>query len=435
MSSTAKTAREAMKDKAKRLAHGDPKQKVDSSTWTPPEPENAGVKTGARPLTKRLFKKGGKVVGKCEGGEAMKRGDRKPRKSGGRAERYLTPDNLINRDVRMANDVREGEKHIGAFKKGGKVGKFGGGPIGGNNPVTEQNMMLGRAAGMQRKHGGRLHKEKGGDAIADYLAKENTQADVPLPPKRPADLGKTAPQKSYKPAVETPPDWTPGAKRGGRTEGKWIQSAIKHPGALHKALHVKEGEKIPAKKLHAAEEKGGKLAKRAHLAETLKKMHHAKGGKAEHYSHEDEVADRNLVKKMVKPNALTGKKHGGSMHHEDCTCKMCGGGRTAHARGGKTGKGKTNIVIAINPHPHQEMGAGNMPNAPMPAPRAMPVPPPAPSAMTVPAGMPAGGAMPPAPPPGIMPRKSGGRTTHVIDHAAGGGLGRLEKIKAYGLKP
>lgn len=56
---------------------------------------------------------------------------------------------------------------------------------------------------------------------------------------------------------------------------KWIQKAIKHPGALHKSLHVKKGEKIPASKLKKAEHsKNPKLAKRAHLAETLKKMHH-----------------------------------------------------------------------------------------------------------------------------------------------------------------
>jgi len=54
---------------------------------------------------------------------------------------------------------------------------------------------------------------------------------------------------------------------------KWIAGAIKHPGALHKQLHVKEGEKIPEKKLKAAEMKGGLIAKRANLAETLKKMH------------------------------------------------------------------------------------------------------------------------------------------------------------------
>jgi hypothetical protein len=53
----------------------------------------------------------------------------------------------------------------------------------------------------------------------------------------------------------------------------FIQKAIKHPGALHKELHVPEGKKIPEKKLKAAEKKGGKIAKRAHLAETLKKLH------------------------------------------------------------------------------------------------------------------------------------------------------------------
>ncbi|HEY1646091.1 MAG TPA: hypothetical protein VGF75_07075 [Candidatus Saccharimonadales bacterium] len=54
---------------------------------------------------------------------------------------------------------------------------------------------------------------------------------------------------------------------------KWIQSAIKKPGALRKALNVKEGEKIPASKLKKAEHsKSPTLRKRAVLAETLKKM-------------------------------------------------------------------------------------------------------------------------------------------------------------------
>jgi hypothetical protein len=53
----------------------------------------------------------------------------------------------------------------------------------------------------------------------------------------------------------------------------WIQGAIKKPGALRKELGVKKGEKIPTSKLKAAEKKGGKEGKRAHLAETLKKMH------------------------------------------------------------------------------------------------------------------------------------------------------------------
>ena len=54
---------------------------------------------------------------------------------------------------------------------------------------------------------------------------------------------------------------------------KWIQKAIKKPGALRKSLGVKAGQKIPAKKLSAAASKGGKLGQRARLAQTLKKLH------------------------------------------------------------------------------------------------------------------------------------------------------------------
>lgn len=53
----------------------------------------------------------------------------------------------------------------------------------------------------------------------------------------------------------------------------FIQKAIKKPGALHKALGVKMGKKIPAKKLAEAAKKGGKLGQRARFAETLKKLH------------------------------------------------------------------------------------------------------------------------------------------------------------------
>ena len=51
---------------------------------------------------------------------------------------------------------------------------------------------------------------------------------------------------------------------------KWIQKAIKNPGALRKELKVPEGKKIPAKKLAAAAKKPGVIGKRARLAETLK---------------------------------------------------------------------------------------------------------------------------------------------------------------------
>jgi hypothetical protein len=51
---------------------------------------------------------------------------------------------------------------------------------------------------------------------------------------------------------------------------KWIQKAIKHPGALHKELGVPASKKIPAKKLNAAAKKPGIEGKRARLAKTLR---------------------------------------------------------------------------------------------------------------------------------------------------------------------
>lgn len=51
---------------------------------------------------------------------------------------------------------------------------------------------------------------------------------------------------------------------------KWIQKAIKKPGALRAAMGVKKGETIPAKALAAAANKPGKMGQRARLAQTLK---------------------------------------------------------------------------------------------------------------------------------------------------------------------
>lgn len=53
---------------------------------------------------------------------------------------------------------------------------------------------------------------------------------------------------------------------------KWIQKAIKKPGALKKSLGVASEKLIPAKKLAAAAKKPGKMGQRARLAQTLKGM-------------------------------------------------------------------------------------------------------------------------------------------------------------------
>ena len=65
---SAKSIRAAREAKAKRLGSaGDPKTKVDSSSWTPPEMMNTGAKTGLRPVSRRQFKRGGKVGMEAEG--------------------------------------------------------------------------------------------------------------------------------------------------------------------------------------------------------------------------------------------------------------------------------------------------------------------------------------------------------------------------------
>ena len=52
----------------------------------------------------------------------------------------------------------------------------------------------------------------------------------------------------------------------------WIKGAIKHPGALHKSLGIKG--KIPVSVLKEHDKGNSTLAKRARLAETLRKLRH-----------------------------------------------------------------------------------------------------------------------------------------------------------------
>lgn len=57
---------------------------------------------------------------------------------------------------------------------------------------------------------------------------------------------------------------------------KFIQKAIKRPGALHRALGVPQGQKIPEAKVEKAAKEKGRVGREARFAETLEKMprHH-----------------------------------------------------------------------------------------------------------------------------------------------------------------
>jgi len=125
-----KQAKAAMNEKISRMITPG-KEKVDSSDWTAPEPLNADVKTGMRPISRRQFKRGGKVKAKADdkvqGKMCGGRADRRvKRQSGGKA---LTADSLINRDMKEANLSRDGIKHVGGMKRGGRAKKFSGGKL------------------------------------------------------------------------------------------------------------------------------------------------------------------------------------------------------------------------------------------------------------------------------------------------------------------
>ena len=68
MSSMAKSTRAAMKAKAARMGSNKGSGKVDASGWSPSEPLNTETKTGMRPISRRAFKKGGKVKTYAKGG-------------------------------------------------------------------------------------------------------------------------------------------------------------------------------------------------------------------------------------------------------------------------------------------------------------------------------------------------------------------------------
>jgi hypothetical protein len=141
MSDMAKQARAAMKVKAKSLTTADPHQKVDSSTWTPPEPLNTEAKTGMRPISRRAFKSGGKVPGLT----VKQNMGVKPRSAGNKP---MTSDSMANKNMKSANEDRMGVKHVGALKSGGRAKKMMGGPMmdgGMNSPVS--GMAAGRGTG------------------------------------------------------------------------------------------------------------------------------------------------------------------------------------------------------------------------------------------------------------------------------------------------
>lgn len=442
MSEMSRNARRAMRAKIHRLTSAK-SGKVDASDYGPEEVLNSEAKTGMRPISRRAYKKGGKVVA-VSGADAKQNAGKKPRAG----SKHLTVDALVNRNLKDANEAREGKKHVGALKTGGRAMKKGGGGIPDmdissrptdkyGNTMTNEDLHLGygkdtppapkpapkpamrakpSAMSVADTLAGSRNMRKHGGKAWEGSAKDESQ-DKKLAKKH--GMSMESWEKSAMDKKHDKQHSAKGLNKGGRT-GKSLGGVLKDVGK-YAALGVAGNEilKNPSMLMGGlgalAYKQFGKKKDGAEAA--LPVAGKKRGGKLTSLDGEMQTQE--------KVSGRIAKRDGGSL----AGLEMNSGGRAKKKKSGTN----INIVIAtgkgqpqMDPNAQQAPGPQGVP-VPMPAPQPQAG---APMPMPMPAPMPPVGG--PGAGPAPMPRKSGGRTYRSykdMDAGAGSGLGRLEKTE------
>ena len=299
--------------------------KVDSSTWTPDEKLNADAKTGMRPISRRAFKAGGKV----EGADAKTNLSRSPRG-------FEQKVGLANTNQKDANEEREGVKHVGGMKKGGRIGMMGGGL-----PIKQK--------GQDAMKGTDNY-----DPLSEYNPVELPEENPMRPSKRKLDEGQALMEEEQRRMG----DMTR-RKHGGKAEkfeGSAKDMMEDKKMAAKRGMTMKEWEASDADKKHDMQAKkaaGGKL-----------KMVEKDGKKVPDFA-ADGVGKMNAggrtgkmgggsmgmgmpsspMMPAMNPMASGYKSGGKAMHDKDCMCKACGGS-AGYKNGGKTEKNDSTYGVS-----------------------------------------------------------------------------------------